>query len=337
MPSAPSTEPVDARAARRGRSTTAPAPSPNRMHVLRSVKSRTRERTSAPITSTVSACARLDERGRRRHRVRESRARGVHVERRAVDRRACAAPTRRSTGSACRRTGWRRRSGRAAPAAIPAASRAIAPRPRPRDRRSARRRRRSGAPRCPCARGSTRRSCRRATRTRRSGTTRSGRTEPEPTRGVALRVMDPSGVPASRADAEDIARPAADARPCALAVSGSAPAASRRGVLGGADGHRAGARDDPLRELGQHVARARPPRTSSAPARQRLRAPLPADGRDHVTLEQRAQLSGIVDELAGDVRRDREPRRRERERVDRRAQRLDARAPSAGSGTLRRR
>ena len=86
-----------------GCSTTAPAPSPNRTQVVRSVKSRTRDSTSAPITRTVSACAGLDERGRRRHPVGEAGARGVDVEGRGRRRRACAGSTRRSRGSACRR------------------------------------------------------------------------------------------------------------------------------------------------------------------------------------------------------------------------------------------
>ena len=53
-PSAPSTEPSTPGSCER-RSTTAPAPSPNSTHVVRSWKFITRESTSAPITSTVSA------------------------------------------------------------------------------------------------------------------------------------------------------------------------------------------------------------------------------------------------------------------------------------------
>ena len=54
VPSAPSVDPITPGSAE-GRSTTAPAPSPKRMQVLRSVMSRTLDNTSAPSTSTVSA------------------------------------------------------------------------------------------------------------------------------------------------------------------------------------------------------------------------------------------------------------------------------------------
>ena len=54
-PSAPRTEPSTPGSSER-RSTTAPAPSPNSTQVVRSWKFITRDRTSAPITTTVSAC-----------------------------------------------------------------------------------------------------------------------------------------------------------------------------------------------------------------------------------------------------------------------------------------
>ncbi len=87
----------------------------------------------------------------------------------------------------------------------------------------------------------------------------------------------------------------------------------RRGV-GRADGDRSGVGNDALRELGQHVAGSRFDEGRRASLRKRLHARLPPDRRNDVTAEERAQLAGVVDQRAGDVLGDREPRRPERDR-----------------------
>ena len=90
-------------------STTAPAPSPNSTQVVRSLKSRMRENTSAPIDQRLARGAGADHRVGDRQRVDEARAHRLHVERgAAVRRRACAARCRRPTGTPCRASRWRR-------------------------------------------------------------------------------------------------------------------------------------------------------------------------------------------------------------------------------------
>ncbi len=74
----------NARLCRDASSTTAPAPSPNSTQVVRSLKSRMRENTSAPITRALLHGAGLDHRVGHGQRIHEAAADRLHVEGRAT-------------------------------------------------------------------------------------------------------------------------------------------------------------------------------------------------------------------------------------------------------------
>ena len=137
----------------------APAPSPNRMQVCRSVKSRIRLNTSAPISSTVSAIPASTNRGGGRRARRRTRRTRRSRRRPGTTARASAAPTRPSREGRVAGDGRDDDQVDLLPRRSPAVSSAARRPPRPRDRRSRPRRRRSGGPRCPYAPGSTRPSC----------------------------------------------------------------------------------------------------------------------------------------------------------------------------------
>ena len=151
-----------------GSSRAAPAPSPNSTHVVRSVMSSTRDSTSAPITSTRSACPAPDHRRPDGEAVHEPGARRVEVERgtrhpqpRLDERRGGG---QRPVGRAGRHDQQVDRLRRQ-----PGARRAPGPRPAPTAWTWCPSGRRTAARGCPCAPRSSRWSSRPASRSTRWG------------------------------------------------------------------------------------------------------------------------------------------------------------------------